>query len=74
MLDKLKAYALAALGVLAAVFAALFYRERANYKEAQLEGEKAAREVEQKDIKATMEGLQNEAKILDSDIKPDHFK
>jgi len=68
-----KSKLIALLGFISAIFAALFYRERANYKEAQLEGEKAAREVEQKDIKATVEGLQNEAKVINNDVDADHF-
>jgi len=63
MISKLKAYGLALLGVLAAVFAALFYRERANYKGAQLDGEKAAREVENKATDAMIEGLEAENEI-----------
>lgn len=74
MLSKLKTYALAAVGVLAAVFGFMWQLSRASHIKDKLSGEKAAREVEQKDIKATVEGLENEAKILDSDIKPDHFK
>ena len=59
----MKAKLIALLGFISAVFAALFYRERANYKGAQLDGEKAAREVENKATNAMVEGLDSEEKI-----------
>lgn len=71
----MKSKLIALLGFLSAVFAALFYRERANYKEAQLDGEKAAREVENKAQDAMIGGLENEAKITQDNTAPDrnHF-
>lgn len=74
MLSKIKTYALAVLGAIAAFALFMWQMTRANFKSAQLKGEKKAREVENKDAKATREGLQNEAKVLDDDnIDADHF-
>ena len=74
MFDTIKNYLLAGLAVAVGLLAAVASWYRANLKSAQLKGEKRAREVENKDAKATQEGLQNEAKVIDSnDIDPDHF-
>ena len=59
----MKAKLIAFLAFVSAVFAALFYRERANYKEAQLDGEKRAREVENKATDAMIDGLEKENEI-----------
>ena len=64
-------YSVAALGVLSAVFAALFYREKAKHQESLKDGIDAARETEAKATDAMIEGLENEN--ADTDIKPDHF-
>lgn len=61
----MKSKLIALLGFISAVFAVLFYRERANYKEAQLEGEKAAREVENKASTAIIKGVEKENEIQD---------
>ena len=74
MFDTIKTYALIALGAIAAVFGFLWQMVRAKHANALKKGVEEAREVEQKDIKATIEGLENENKAIDSDIKPDHFK
>lgn len=59
----MKSKLIALLGFISAVFAVLFYRERANYKEAQLEGEKAAREVENKASNEMIKGVEKENEI-----------
>ena len=59
----MKSKLIALFAFVSAVFAALFYRERASYKEAQLEGEKAAREVENKANDAIIDGLEKEDEI-----------
>ena len=74
MFDTIKTYALIALGAIAAVFGFLWQMMRDKNANALKKGVEEAREVEQKDIKATIEGLENENKAIDSDIKPDHFK
>jgi len=69
-----KSKLIALLGFISAVFAALFYRERANYKEAQLDGEKAARKVENKATDAMTEGLEKENEIQnDNSTNRDKF-
>jgi hypothetical protein len=72
--STIKTYAIAALAVISGILAALWQYQRAKFKSAQLDGVEKAREVEQKDIKATIEGMENENKAVNSDIKPDHFK
>ena len=74
MFSTIKSYLLAGLAVISGVLAALWQYQRAKFKSAKLKGVEEAREVEQKDIKATIEGLENENKAVNSDIKPDHFK
>lgn len=59
----MKAKLIAFLAFVSAVFAALFYRERANYKEAQLDGERRARKVENKATDAMINGLEKENEI-----------
>ncbi len=74
MFSTIKNYLLAGLAVLTGILAALWQYQRAKFKSAQLDGSEKAREVERKDAKATQEGLQNEAKVIDdNDIDPDHF-
>jgi len=73
VISSIKTYALAALGILSAVLAALWQYSRALHANDKLAGEKASREVENKDAKATAEGLQNEAKVIDTDVDADHF-
>ena len=64
MLSQLKTYLLAALGLVSAVFAALFYREKAK------EGEraKAAQKVQEKASDALVEGLENEQKVKNEKV------
>ena len=63
----MKAKLIAVLAFISAVFAALFYRERANYKGAQLKGEKAARDTERKAVETMIDGMEAE-----NDIKKDN--
>lgn len=63
MLSKIKTYALAALGALSAFALFMWQMTRANFKSAQLKGEKKAREVETKATEKMVEGLENEDKI-----------
>ena len=63
MLSKLKLYALIALGVLTAFFGFMWQLTRANYKGAQLDGEKAARDVENKASTAIITGVSKENEI-----------
>ena len=72
--STIKTYAVAALAVAVGILAALWQYQKAKFAKATLRGSEKAREVEKKDAKATMEGLENEAKVLnDNDIDPDHF-
>lgn len=72
-LKTAKTYAIAILTACVGLLAAVAAWYRGSLKSAQLAGSEAARETEQKDIKATIEGLENEQKAVNSDIKPDHF-
>lgn len=60
MLNKLKIYALAALGIISAVFAALFYREKAKHQEAIKDGIQEAREIEHEAQDQLNEDLEKE--------------
>jgi len=73
MLSKLKTYAIAILGALAAFAGFMWQMTIAKHEKALKRGIKDAREVENKDAKATQEGLQNEAKVINNDIDADHF-
>lgn len=74
LIANIKNYALIVLGALAAFGMFMWQMTRARLSSAKLKGEKRARKTEQKDIKATIEGLENENKIINSgDIDPDHF-
>lgn len=66
MLSSLKNYALAALGLAAAIFAALFYRSKAKYEGAMRKGVEQARKTEQKATDALTSGLNNERKARDA--------
>ena len=63
MLAKIKVHLTAGLAFLTAIFAALFYRERSKFKDAQLKGEQSARKTEQQATEAMIKGLKNEAEI-----------
>jgi len=63
MFNTIKTYALAALGILSAVLAALWQHSRASHANDKLAGEKASREVENKANDAMIEGLENEETI-----------
>lgn len=63
MLGKLKTYALAILGVLAAVFGFMWQMTRAKHEKALKRGIEEAREVENKATDAMIEGLENEEQI-----------
>jgi len=71
--STIKTYAVAALAIAVGILAALWQYSRASHANDKLSGEKAAREVEKKDAKATAEGLQNEAKVINDDVDSDHF-
>jgi len=73
MLSKFKTYAIAILGALAAFAGFMWQMPRAKHEKALKRGIQDAREVENKDAKATQEGLQNEAKVINNDIDADHF-
>ena len=62
MKNNLKTYALAALGFLAAVFSALFYREKAKRQEAIKKGLEEAREIEHEAQDQLSKDLDREAK------------
>ena len=64
MLSKLRTYALAILGVLAAVFGFMWQMTRAKHEKALKKGIEEAREVEQKATNAMVEGLENEQKEI----------
>jgi len=63
MLSSIKTYALAALGILSAVLAALWQYQKAKFKSAQLKGVEKAREVESKAADELIKGVENENKI-----------
>lgn len=72
MLNKLKIYALAVLGVISSVFAALFYREKAKHQEALKDGIQEAREIEHeaqdqlnKDLEKERQARENAANRTD---------
>jgi hypothetical protein len=75
MLSKIKSYALAILGMLAAFAGFMWQMTRAKHEEALKDGIEDARETEQKATKTMVEGLENEAKITQNDTAPDrnHF-
>lgn len=60
MLNSLKTYVIAALGIVAAVFAALFYRSKAKYEGAMRKGVEQVRKTEQKATNAMVNGLNRE--------------
>ena len=62
---RLKAYALAALGLLSAIMAALFYREKAARETEKRKGIEQARDTEQKAVDALTTGLANEVAALE---------
>ena len=63
MLSKIKTYALAALGAISAFALFMWQMTRANFKSAQLKGEKKARETESKATTAIIEGIGKEDEI-----------
>jgi len=74
MLNKLKTYALVILGVFAAFAGFMWQMTRANFKAAELKGQKKARKVENKAQDAMIEGLDNENKIqADRTTNRDNF-
>ena len=76
MLTKLKLIAVAAAGAIMAILYALLQREKKARAEDELSDEQAAREVEARAHRKTLDGLQKENEIRekdDSDIKPGHF-
>ena len=66
MLNKLKTYALAIVGVLAAVFGFMWQLTRAKHERALKRGIKEAREVESKATDAMIDGLENEQEAVKS--------
>ena len=60
MLSNFKTYAIALLGIAAAVFAALFYRSKAKYEGAMRKGVEQVRETEKKATTAMVNGLNRE--------------
>jgi len=74
MLSKLKTYALAALGVLAAVFGFMWQMTRAKHERALKQGIQDAREVENKATDAMIDGLEAENEIKnDNSTNRDKF-
>jgi len=63
MLSQIKTYALAALGVLAAIFGFMWQMTRAKHEKALKQGIEGAREVENKATDAMVEGLEAENEI-----------
>ena len=63
MLSKLKTYALAVVGVLAAVFGFMWQMTRAKHERALKRGIEEAREVENKATDAMINGLEKENEI-----------
>ena len=62
MLNKIKTYALAVLGVLTAVFGFMWQLTRAKHEKALKKGIEEAREVENKATDAMIDGLNKEQK------------
>lgn len=71
ILGKIKTYALAVLGAIAAFGMFMWQFTRANYQKAKLKGVERARETENKATDALIKGLEDEK--TDTDIKRDHF-
>ncbi len=67
MLSKIKTYALAVLGATAAFGLFMWQMTRANFKSAQLKGEKKAREVEKKAVSGMINDLDKENEIKNDD-------
>ena len=67
MLSKLKTYALAILGAVAAFGLFMWQMTRANFKAAELKGQKAARDTERKAVETMIDGMEAE-----NDIKKDN--
>lgn len=66
MLSKLKLYALAVLGALAAVFGFLWQMSRAGRIKDKLKGVAKARKVERDAHEALVDGLENESKEVEN--------
>lgn len=60
MLSSLKTYGIAILGIVAAVFAALFYKSKAKYEGAMRKGIEQQRATEKKATDAMVKGLNRE--------------
>ena len=63
MLSNLKTYALAILGALAAFGLFMWQMTRANFKAAELKGQKAARDTERKAVEIMIDGMEAENEI-----------
>ncbi len=70
MLSKVKVYALAILGVVAAVFGFMWQLTRAKHEKALKNGVEKARKTEQKATGAMIEGLENEKQETIKASKP----
>lgn len=64
MLSKLKTYALAILGAVAAFGLFMWQMTRANFKSAELKGQKKARKVERDAHEEMIDGLETEQKEI----------
>ena len=76
MLAKIKLFLIAAGGVVMTLLYALLQKEKAARAKDELGDEQAARQVEAKAHRETLDGLQKENEIRekdDSDTKPGHF-
>ena len=74
MLSKLKVYALAILGVIAAVFGFMWQLTRAKHEKALKNGVEQARKTEQKATNAMVEGLENEKQETIKASKPNPIR
>jgi len=66
MLGSLKNYSIALLGIVAAVFAVLFYRSKAKYEGAMRKGVEQVRETEKKATTVMVNGLNREKKAREN--------
>lgn len=74
---RLKSWVAALLAFLAAFFAAVFYREKANHEEEKREAIERVRHSEQEANKALVEGLTQEQEAIDAakgNPRRDHFE
>lgn len=77
MLNKIKLFLVAGLGIAAAIFYGMFQREKAGRLEDRAEAQEAKDEVEQLGVEAMVSGLEKQQEIRNEEIdtsRRDHFE